>query len=113
MSEPYEFTEIHDHTCPVCGRNFIPAPFHLFRVSEKRVCSWHCQLRGEREGITKSKGASRFKPVSVFDLTGNFLKDFASPKDAGRAFRISEESIRKCCRGETSSAGGYVFRYKK
>ena len=41
-------TQIVCVSCPVCKKNFIPAPFHYYKVKERRVCSWHCMLEGER-----------------------------------------------------------------
>lgn len=101
-----------DTGCPVCGKNFIPAPFHAYKVYGKRVCSWHCQLKGERDGFQAKKGAPPFKAVLVFDLSGDFIREYYSPKAASRDLAIGVESIRKCCRGQTSHAGGFVFRYK-
>lgn len=34
--------------CPICGKKFIPAPYHVYRIRNKsgrvcvRVCSWTC-----------------------------------------------------------------------
>lgn len=103
---------IKDFICPVCGKNFIPAPFHQYKVSHRRVCSYTCQLRGERNQMSQSKGAPPQKPVLAFDLNGKFLKEYNSPREAARAIKISEESVRQCCRGTHQSAGGFVFKYK-
>lgn len=36
---------IYDAKCPVCGKNFVPAPFHVYKNKKgKLVCSYHCQL---------------------------------------------------------------------
>lgn len=42
-------TQLASIECPVCKNNFIPAPFHCYKVLGRRVCSWHCVLDGERE----------------------------------------------------------------
>ena len=56
---------IHDAICPVCGKNYIPAPFHLYKIyGHARVCSWTCQLKGERENIRIQHGAPRTKQIS-------------------------------------------------
>ena len=34
--------------CPICGKEYIPAVFHSYKVGNKRVCSWHCVIEGER-----------------------------------------------------------------
>ena len=34
--------------CPVCGKVYIPAPFHVYKIkSSKLVCSYKCQLEYE------------------------------------------------------------------
>lgn len=41
-----------DTTCPVCGKNFIPAGLHRYRLAGKPnvpVCSWSCQVKSEKE----------------------------------------------------------------
>ena len=51
--------------CPVCGKTFIPAPLHAYKVSmkhrcggiyDKLVCSWHCLRAYEKENGTIIKG---------------------------------------------------------
>ena len=39
---------IEEVLCPICNKFYIPAPLHRYKVADKRVCSWHCQLCGER-----------------------------------------------------------------
>lgn len=39
--------------CPVCGKTFIPAPMHIYKVRKSgyywRVCTWGCQMKWEKE----------------------------------------------------------------
>lgn len=46
-------TQIVCVSCPICKRNFVPAPFHYYKVKEKKVCSWSCMLEGERRSEAK------------------------------------------------------------
>lgn len=40
---------IKEEKCPVCGKIFIPAPFHYYKLKKRRlVCGWNCQIEGER-----------------------------------------------------------------
>lgn len=46
--------------CPVCGKTFIPAPYHVYRVKNRSgnrvlACSWGCVIRREREEEEKHK----------------------------------------------------------
>lgn len=101
-----------DTTCPICGKNFIPAPQNYYKVDGIRVCSWHCQLRGEREGNHPRKGEYAFKVVLQFDQSGNLLKEFPCAADAGRELKLQAERIRRCCRGDIPHIKGFIFRYK-
>ena len=54
-----------DHKCPICGKVFVPAPEHIFKVGSKWFDKWTCynkyvteadknkrqgKKRGERNG---------------------------------------------------------------
>ncbi len=59
--------------------------------------------------ISKKKVA---KPVVQFDLEGNFIKKHDSIKDAVETLKIeSNGSISACCKGQSVSAHGYIWRY--
>ena len=34
--------ELNEKKCPKCGRTFIAAPQHVFKVGGKYYCSWTC-----------------------------------------------------------------------
>lgn len=42
-------------TCPICGKEYIPATMHIYKVDLIRpyrkalVCSWKCVMDGERQ----------------------------------------------------------------
>lgn len=39
------------HKCPVCGKTFFPAPYHVYkdhRNPDRIVCTWHCVRESER-----------------------------------------------------------------
>ena len=39
--------------CPVCGKTFVPAPYHVYkeagRAKTRKVCSYSCMLKAERK----------------------------------------------------------------
>lgn len=110
--EKKHYDGLMDRTCPICGRNFIPAPFHVYRVNNVRVCTYSCQLKGERTGA-KPKNEVHIKPIDVFTLEGKYLRSFPHSTAASAALNIRSESIRKCCRRQQKSAGGFVFKYRE
>ena len=43
MAEPFGM-----RTCIVCGKSFLPAPFHAYKVSEESrelMCTYSCMLK--------------------------------------------------------------------
>lgn len=74
MGEPTNWWELPLTVCPVCGKEFAPAPEHawkigaaLYRPIDTRsgsmgkqwkvelVCSYHCQRAWEKEYLAKKK----------------------------------------------------------
>ena len=46
------------HTCPVCGKRFVPAPQHAYKVqphSGAPVCSYRCMMVCRRKAEAKKK----------------------------------------------------------
>ena len=43
------------YKCPVCGKKFIPAAQHVYKVDNRFVCSWGCQRKAEKEKEEKKK----------------------------------------------------------
>ena len=43
--------------CPICNKEFLPAPYHVFKVYHrtKLVCSYHCALESERRALENKK----------------------------------------------------------
>lgn len=54
--EPYV-----DHTCPMCGKNFIPAAFHQFKVYGVKVCGYNCETAGMRLTVNQFQKQSILK----------------------------------------------------
>ena len=53
---------IVERTCPVCGKDFIPAAQHVYRDKHRKylVCSYSCMLESQRR-----KGKVRAKKVKL------------------------------------------------
>jgi hypothetical protein len=56
-------TNLREIKCPICGKIFVPAPYHAYRANHKDalVCSYHCVLESERRKDTKRKYIKRDK----------------------------------------------------
>lgn len=46
-------------TCPVCNKEFMPAPFHAYTEDNKTFCKWTClcEYRRRKEVKTEKKRA--------------------------------------------------------
>lgn len=53
------------------------------------------------------------QPVLQYSLTGEFLKEYNSLKEASEESKINKGTICKVCNGKGLTAGGYIWRYKK
>lgn len=55
-------------TCPVCKKEFHPAPLHVYKrlgrhSNSELVCSYSCVLQAERERELKRRMRASEKPV--------------------------------------------------
>ncbi len=48
---------IKERVCPVCGKNFVPAALHIYKVKYNQlVCSYNCRCKYEKsEELKKAK----------------------------------------------------------
>lgn len=67
------------------------------------------------EEIEKVKNSRFNRKVKIFDIDGNFIKEFSSPSDAAKYYNLKNARITKCCSRETSfvqiNQNRYIFRY--
>lgn len=62
-----------------------------------------------RENIAKAKN----KPVFQYNLSGNFIKEWESAKEAGDCLNIDSSDICSCRNGKRKSAGGFLWKSSK
>lgn len=55
---------------------------------------------------------SKACPVIQFDLSGNFIAEYQTIKEAVNNTATNKSSLIACCRGTRKSAGGYIWKYK-
>ena len=108
-----------ERKCETCGKIFIPAPEHRFKVDKggKRVkwyCCWTCYIHREQ---AKRKGTKR---VLMIDDAGNIVREFESSRIA---FEFLHAENRISINGDDryfvgaieqgKKAYGYYWRYKE
>lgn len=42
--------------CPVCGKKFMPAPYHVYVEDSRTFCTWSCLCEYRRNKETKKQG---------------------------------------------------------
>ena len=47
------YKDVRDRICPICGKKFVPAPFHIYRAKARLVCSWACVRKFEKDNGIK------------------------------------------------------------
>ncbi|MEO5348934.1 MAG: NUMOD1 domain-containing DNA-binding protein [Magnetococcus sp. YQC-3] len=52
------------------------------------------------------------KPIIQWDLTGKFLNNFNSIREASKKLKLNESHIAACCRKDRNFTGGYLFSFK-
>ena len=57
-------------------------------------------------------GNPRAKATLQYDLDGNFIKSWGCAKEAAIALDICYKGITRCCRGESKSSGGFIWKYE-
>lgn len=79
---------------------------------KSKMC-YNCALGGKGGGIPET-----YKRVYMFALNGNYLRSFATARDAALSLKTNNinstrAAIKNCCLGKTQSAYGYYWSYKK
>ena len=81
------------------------------RISESlkgRVISTETRKRMSES----AKGGPKIKPVSKYDLNGNFIKTYSSIKEAIMENpKSSSSNIGAVCKGHRIQCGGFIWKY--
>ena len=80
--------------CPVCGKKFIPAPMHRYRLDDqyKYVCSWSCLCESRRQR-TRCSPQGRAKTVVKIDEDGNEIARYNSIVEAAEAHGVKPPTM--------------------
>ncbi len=65
-------------------------------------------LKGTRHGIT----LINMKSINMFDLDGNYIKNYDCMRDCQKETGIPVQHISLCCHNKLKKTHGYIFRFK-
>ena len=69
-----------------------------------------------RSGVNKGRFNERnksSKPISMYNLNGEYIRTFSCSREASRVLNIDQGSISKAANGIRNKAGGYKWKYGK
>ena len=65
------------------------------------------------KSVSERLSEAASKPVLQYDKKGNFVREWKSAYEATEAIGLkSHSTICNCLKGRTSTAGGFVWKYK-
>ena len=64
------------------------------------------------EDIEKANKTIRLSKVRQYDLNGNLLNEYGNILIASKITGIKSAAIRKCCRGESKTSGGFIWKFR-
>lgn len=79
------------------------------RTPQKLHCCYSYGEFNQRPILPKNHA---MKAVLIYDLSGNFIKEFSSISEAGRFLGINTKHASDVCKGKRNQANGYIWRYK-
>lgn len=78
---------------------------------EKKAIAHKQQEERKPKRRRKSRGKNRARAVQQWTIKGSLVETFPSMLQAEEITAVPRASIRLCCLGERSEAGGYVWKY--
>lgn len=93
-------------TCPVCGKTFVPAPEHAYKVDRKTVCSYHClcdwiKKNGKDKAYTQKNGRKYTKEFKA-EAVRMVVEDGKHMSEVSKELGVSYNTL-----------FGWVQRYKE
>ena len=101
---------IKSSICPKCKREFIPAPFNVYKIKSIDFCSYTCYMAAKRALPTSTRMSI---PILAYTVEGEFVGEYAKAKDAARELYLNPTSVYRCLHGKQRQVSGYVFTYKE
>ena len=66
------------------------------------------------EARQKAMELKRYKMIAIvqLDMSGNYIREWESARQAARELGMQQGGIRHCCVGKYKQSGGYIWKYK-
>lgn len=104
---------ITSSTCPRCGKQFCPAPYHIYEDTHGVYCSWTCfNHRNDNRPKVRPKGRPA-RQVEQLTLDGKLVKTFKTAEVAADAMNACSASIRKACNRYPKQFKNHLWRFKE
>lgn len=94
-------------------------PMYGRKYTDEEKTKMSIALKGKMAGekhpcygmIRSGELAGNKRKVNQLSLDGEFLREFVTIADAGKATGVLRQSINKCCKKQRETAGGYKWEY--
>jgi len=84
--------------------NKLPRTYRVSSREFERARSQKSQLRAQTN-------VARASTVYQYTLDGTFINSYVSSPEAARSLNLDPSDIRRCCSGNRSTVGGFIFTY--
>lgn len=75
------------------------------------ACGYLWKFSDDKEDIKPYKNPA-FKPILCYSISGEFIREFPSIKEACATLGLDTGAVSWCCIGKRKSHKGYTFKYK-
>lgn len=112
MNETQGIGSFRIKRCKKCGKEFIPAPYHVYKDSHGYWCSWTCF--NHRNDTVKQRGNKKYKGKRVLQYAknGEFVARYSSMAEAARMLNADPHTIKKACAHSTTVLG-FVWKWEE
>ena len=101
--------DIYLCTCPVCGKKFVPSPYHVYKTdnSRLRVCSWSCLCKSREK---RNPTNYTLKPVVRISPDGEETL-YNSVKEAAEKNGVLPATVTYWVNSGKKNKFGYIFKH--